>query len=103
VTASVTIANTGARDGDEVVQFYVGFEGSAVDRPKKLLRGFQRTPIPAGESRTVEISSPLASLRWYNPERKAWELEDMTYQAYIGVSSRAEDLLSGTFTLPAEE
>jgi beta-glucosidase len=103
VSARVTVANTGPRDGAEVVQFYVGFDGSAVERPKKLLRGFRRASVPAGESRTVEISCPIASLRWYNPERKAWELEDMMYQAYIGASSRAEDLLSGSFTLPASE
>jgi beta-glucosidase len=103
VTASVTVTNTGARDGDEVVQLYVGFEGSAVERPTKLLRGFQRVSVPAGASRTVEITCPVASLRWYNPERKAWELEGMTYQAYIGTSSRAQDLLAGTFTLPAAE
>jgi beta-glucosidase len=103
VTATVTVTNTGARDGDEVVQLYVGFDGSAVDRPKKLLRGFQRVSVPTGESRTVEITCPIDSLRWYNPERKAWELEDMEYQAYIGTSSRAEDLLAGTFTLPATE
>jgi beta-glucosidase len=102
VTASVTVTNTGARAGDEVVQFYVGFEGSAVERPKKLLRGFQRLSVPAGESRSVDISCPIASLRWYNPERKAWELEHMTYQAYVGTSSRMEDLLAGTFTLPEE-
>jgi beta-glucosidase len=103
VTASVTVTNTGARDGDEVVQFYVGFDGSAVERPKKLLRGFQRVSVPAGESRMVEITCPLTSLRWYNLERKAWELEDMTYQAYIGTSSRTEDLLAGTFNLLATE
>jgi beta-glucosidase len=101
VTASVTVTNTGARDGDEVVQLYIGFEGSAVERPKKLLRGFQRLSVPAGESRTVEIACPLASLRWYNLERQAWELERMTYQAYIGTSSRAQDLLARTISLPA--
>jgi beta-glucosidase len=103
VTASVTVTNTGAREGDEVVQFYAGFEGSSVERPKKLLRGFQRVSVPAGESRTVKMACPLVSLRWYNPEHMAWELERMTYQAYIGTSSRAEDLLAGTFTLPATE
>jgi len=103
VTASVTVTNTGARDGDEVVQFYVGFDDSAVGRPKKLLRGFQRVSVAAGESRAVEIACHAASLRWYNPEHKAWELERMPYQAYIGTSSRAEHLLTGTFTIPAAE
>jgi beta-glucosidase len=101
VIASVTVTNAGARAGDEVVQLYVGFDGSTVERPKKLLRGFQRVSVPAGESRTVEIACPLASLRWYNPERKAWEMESMAYHAYIGTSSRAEDLLAGAISLQA--
>ena len=41
VTASCQIENTGDRAGDEVVQFYVGFGNSSVDRPVKSLRGFK--------------------------------------------------------------
>jgi beta-glucosidase len=102
VVARATVTNTGPRDGDEVVQFYVGFEHSAVERPRKLLRGFQRARVAAGGSTAIEIRCPIASLRWYNPERKAWELEAMEYQAYIGSSSRPEDLLPGVFTLSGD-
>jgi beta-glucosidase len=100
LSAQVTVTNTGVRDGDEVVQFYVGFDRSAVDRPRKVLRGFQRVSVPMGQSRAVEMRCPIDSLRWYNPQRKQWELERMEYQAYIGTSSRPEDLLQGEFTVP---
>ena len=40
---TVNVKNTGAIDGDEVVQVYVGFENSAVDRPVKQLRGRKRS------------------------------------------------------------
>jgi beta-glucosidase len=102
IAARVTVTNTGARDGDEVIQFYVGFDNSAVERPRKLLRGFQRVSIPSGALRAVEIRCPVASLRWYNAQRAAWELESMEYQAYIGTSSRPEDLLSGAFTVSGD-
>ncbi len=40
--ASVDVTNTGSRAGEEVVQLYVGFPSSRVDRPVKLLRGFEK-------------------------------------------------------------
>ena len=98
VRARVRITNTGDRSGAEVVQFYVGFENSAVDRPRKLLRGFKKVSLEPGETREVEITCPVESLRWYNPETGAWELEGMVYRAYIGTSSRARDLLERTFS-----
>lgn len=99
VRADVDVTNTGPREGDQVIQFYVGFENSAVDRPKKLLRGFQRVALQPGETKRVEISCPVDKLRWYNPFTSRWELERMEYQAYIGSSSRDEDLLKGCFTV----
>ena len=99
VVASVDVTNTGKRVGDQVVQFYVGFENSTVDRPKKLLRGFQRVTLQPGETKRVLISCPIERLRWYNPETSSWELECMEYQAYIGFSSDEKDLLRGAFSL----
>ncbi len=99
VVAFVDVTNTGKRVGDQVVQFYVGFENSTVDRPKKLLRGFQRVTLQPGETKRVLISCPIERLRWYNPETSSWELERMEYQAYIGFSSDEKDLLRGAFSL----
>lgn len=47
-----TVKNTSARDGDEVVQLYVG-GGSEVEAPIRNLRGFRRIHLRAGESRKV--------------------------------------------------
>jgi beta-glucosidase len=99
VQGVVDVTNTGHRTGDQVVQFYVGFENSAVDRPKKLLRGFKRVTLQPGEVNRVVIACPIQKLSWYNPATSSWELENMEYQAYIGSSSRDEDLLKGTFSL----
>lgn len=99
IIATVDVKNAGKVFGCEVVQFYVGFENSAVDRPKKLLRGFKKVGLKPGETKEVVITCPVDRLRWYNPGTRSWELEKMVYQAYIGTSSRAEDLLSGTLSL----
>jgi beta-glucosidase len=97
VIASVTVKNSGKRDGDEVAQFYVGFSKSNIDRPVKSLRGFKRITLKAGESKPVEISCPLSKLTWWNEDK--WELEKMTYEGYIGSSSAEKDLLKGSFTV----
>lgn len=99
VAASAVLKNTGQVAGAEVVQLYIGFDNSSVERPRKLLRGFQKVELNPGESVEVNIQCPLDSLRWYNPNTRKWELEAMEYQAFLGTSSRAEDLLQGAFRL----
>ena len=99
VTASCTITNTGTRKGTEVVQLYVGFKQSSVDRPAKLLRGFSRVELEPGQSSSVELCCPLSKLEWYNPHTPGFEFEHMEYELYIGVSSAAKDLLKGSVSL----
>ena len=97
VTAKVK--NTGTTDGEEVVQVYVGFENSAVDRPVKQLRGFQRVAIKAGEETEVEITTPLEKLKWYDPVYREWKLEKMEYPIYVGSSAADEDLKKVSVTI----
>jgi beta-glucosidase len=49
---SATVKNTSTREGDEVVQLYVG-GGPGDEAPIRNLRGFQRIHLRAGESRKV--------------------------------------------------
>ena len=100
VEARVDVTNTGERAGDQVVQFYVGFENSAVERQKKLLKGFRRVRLEPMETKTVVVVCPVERLRWYDPASSLWELEGMEYRGYVGCSSRGEDLLVGDFSLP---
>jgi beta-glucosidase len=99
VLARCTVANTGRRAGSEVVQLYVGFRHSRVDRPVKLLRGCARVHLAPGRQRSVTLSCPLERLRWYDPAAGRWELEHMPYEVYIGTSSADADLLQGTVTI----
>jgi beta-glucosidase len=101
VTVSVDVTNTGKRAGEEVVELYVGFEGSSVDRPVKLLRAFDKVALAPGETKSVPLSVEVRDLAWYNAERQAWEIEPMTYSVLVGPSSRDADLLKGRFTVVA--
>ncbi|MEM8908294.1 MAG: fibronectin type III-like domain-contianing protein, partial [Bacteroidota bacterium] len=95
----VTLSNTGAMAGAEVVQLYIGFQQSEVDRPVKLLRDFKKVYLEAGESQIVELAVAAKDLAWYNPDHKAWEIEPMVHELYVGSSAAPEDLLTDQFSI----
>lgn len=99
IMVSVNITNTGERTGDQVVQLYIGFDNSTIEREHKLLKGFKRLSLQPGETKRVSISCPMDKLRWYNPEIGAWELEKMEYEAYVGSSSDEDDLIKLSFRI----
>ena len=98
IIASVTIENTGQRDGVEICQLYINDLVSSVSRPVKELKDFLRVELKAGEKRTVEFTITPDKLAFYdlnmNPIVEAGEFEVM-----IGGSSRDEDLQKATFTI----
>ena len=55
VEVTVDVKNTGARDGDEVVQLYVVDPLASTVRPRKQLRAFDRVTVKAGETVPVTL------------------------------------------------
>ena len=80
---SVTVTNTGERDGAEVVQLYVSCEDSKLYRPKKELKGFAKVFLAAGESRRVTIAFDDKTFRYFDAESNTWEIEDSDYEVCI--------------------
>ncbi|HEV8629797.1 MAG TPA: glycoside hydrolase family 3 C-terminal domain-containing protein [Thermoanaerobaculia bacterium] len=99
IRASVDVTNTGTRQGEEIVQLYVGFGQSQVDRPVKLLRGFERVALEPGETRRVTIPFEARDLAYYDPDARRWVVERMEYRVLVGPSARASDLLGATMTV----
>jgi beta-glucosidase len=95
----VEVTNSGDMAGEEVVQLYVGFANSAVDRPVKLLRDFDKVALQPGETTTVSLEVPVAELAWYNPDASEWQTEVMSYEVYVGGSSAEKDLLTAVFAV----
>jgi beta-glucosidase len=87
LTVTADIRNTGARDGDEVVQLYVAYPHSAVSRPIEELKGFERTYLRAGESKAVTLHLPAQSLGYWNETRHAFVVEPGPIELRIGASS----------------
>jgi len=87
VTARLAVTNTGALDGDEVVQFYVTAPSAAVFMPDKELRGFVRVHVPAGQTREIDVTIPLGDLAYWDVLRHDWVLQNGEYQLVAAASA----------------
>ena len=87
IEVCATIKNTGHRTGKEVLQVYVGKDGSQVERAKKELKGFKKIELAAGLSSTVRIKIPVSSLSYFNESTHKWEVEKGGYTVYVGTAS----------------
>lgn len=81
------VSNKGEFDADEVVQVYVGSENCAEDRPVKLLKGFKRVSVKAGETVKAEIDVEVEDIKFYNPEKGEWKLDE-SYVLFAGSDSK---------------
>ena len=86
ITAEFTLKNIGDSCGDEVVQAYVSSRNKAEDRPVKLLKGFKRVSLAAGESVTAKIEIPIDEIKFYNPETGEWKADE-AYGILLGTHS----------------
>ena len=65
---TISLTNTGSREGTEVVQLYVRDVAASIVRPVKELKGFQRVTLAPGESRTIEFEITRDMLSFYDGE-----------------------------------
>ena len=97
VRVSVNVRNTGRRDGKEVVQLYVNDRVSSVTTPQKMLKGFDKIELKAGEQKTVTFDLPYDELALWNASMQR-VVEPGEFAVMIGRS--AEDIaLSGSFVV----
>ena len=66
IEVEVTITNTGAMDGAEVVQLYTLDKIRSITPPEKELKGFQKIYLKVGESKRVLFTLTEEMLRFYN-------------------------------------
>jgi beta-glucosidase len=81
------VKNTGARDGEEVVQVYFRHVKSAVPQAQQALCGFQRVNLAAGKSATVELEIPASAFRFWDVSKKTYVVESGDYELLIGGAS----------------
>jgi beta-glucosidase len=101
---SLNVTNIGSREGAEVVQVYVGLspqagESNQLDVPQKLLRGFAKVNLQAGEQKHITITIPLTELAHYDPEVEESVVLKGKYNFWVGNSSDDEQMLTGSFVV----
>ena len=83
VRATVTVRNTGNRDGKAVVQLYVAPPREEVIRPMRELKGFQKIFLKAGEEREVSFTLSDRAFAHWSEDFHDWRIEDGTYWIQI--------------------
>jgi len=83
----VKVKNTGTRSSDEVAQVYIQHLGSAVDRPQKELKGFNRVHLAPGEERVVVFPLKARDLAYWDVASQTWRVEKEQIRVLAGGSS----------------
>jgi beta-glucosidase len=83
---AVSITNTGARAGDEVVQMYVHQDYTSLKQPLETLKGFARVSLRPGESKTVRLLIGFDQVKFWKDGH--WAMEPGELQIMIGSSSQ---------------
>ncbi len=96
LTATVTVTNSGDRDGYEVVQLYIRDMAASIIRPLKELKGFRKVYVKAGESVKVDFEITPELLKFYNSELN-YVCEPGDFDVMIGCN--CQQLKSAKFTL----
>ncbi len=94
--ASVTVRNTGKREGATVVQLYLQDVAASVVRPIKELKGFENVSLKPGESRTVHFAIDESLLKFFNAKLQ-YVAESGDFNVEIGLDSQHVE--QATFTL----
>ncbi|MCP4601259.1 MAG: hypothetical protein GY847_12165, partial [Proteobacteria bacterium] len=87
LAVSLDVTNIGERAGSEVVQLYISYQGSSVERALKDLKGFARVQLSSGETQTVTINLPVEDLAFYDEQSSSWIVEELTYTVHVGPSA----------------
>jgi beta-glucosidase len=93
---SFTVTNTGPVDGSEVPQLYLGFPAEAAE-PPKVLRGFERVYLVAGESKQVTLVLTQKDISYWNVVKQDWTVASGNYTVWIGTSANNDDLKLQSF------
>ena len=99
VHVSAEIANSGAREGQEVVQLYIRDEVSSVTRPIEELKGFQKVALRSGERKTIEFTLGFDELSFLDRNLNR-VVEPGTFRVMVG-SSCQDIRLAGSFEVKA--
>ncbi|MCS3058312.1 glycoside hydrolase family 3 C-terminal domain-containing protein [Bacteroides salyersiae] len=87
ITFTVTVKNTGDREGQEVVQLYISDKKSSLPRPVKELKGFKKVKLAPGEEQKVSFTVAKDALSFFDDAKHEWIAEPGKFEAVIAASA----------------
>ena len=94
ITFTVTVKNTGDREGQEVVQLYISDKKSSLPRPEtggvvpiKELKGFRKVKLAPGEEQKVSFTVAKDALSFFDDAKHEWIAEPGKFEAVIAASA----------------
>ncbi len=88
VHVAITVQNTGAVAGQEVVQVYVRDVQATLPRPPQELKRFAKIALAPGATQMVEFTLDERAFAFYDPYAKRWVVEPGEFEIRVGSSSR---------------
>ncbi len=82
-SVTVTVKNTSAHDGEEVVQLYISDVQASVITPVRQLAAIARVNLKAGESKVVELKIPAEKMSLITDKGKR-RIEAGTFKVSVG-------------------
>jgi beta-glucosidase len=83
LTVSITVKNTGNRDGKHTIELYTRDMYASITPSMKRLRAFQKISLKAGETKTVNFTLDKNDLAFVNSKLK-WVTEPGDFEVMIG-------------------
>jgi len=96
VAVSFDVTNSGAHEGAEVSEVYVGEPHPGLPRPVKELKGFSKVTLKPGETRHLTLTLNRRAFSYYDESKKDWNIDSGNFAILVGGSSD-EIRLKGTF------
>lgn len=98
ISVTAEVRNAGLANGSEVAQLYLEMPKGAGSARPRVLRGFEKPFLGAGETTGVTFSLTRRDLSVWDVTAQRWALPRGTYGVFVGASSR-DFRLNGTFTI----
>ena len=102
IDLSFNLTNSGNYDAKEISEVYVAKKDSVLVRPIKELKGFRKTFLKKGESKTINLSINIDDLKVYDVKNSKRVLEEGEYEILVAKSSM-DIVLSSTISLKGEK
>lgn len=103
ISVDATVVNVGSVSGKEVVQIYVEAPEGKIEKPRRVLCGFEKTKkMAAGEKQTLHLDIDNKVFATYDESKSAFILEAGEYKVWAGTSLEQAKVI-GTFMLDKEQ